>query len=160
MTEAERATPPVVVTQESLRDETFSKAHWEGRQTDWLLQWLVRSSNRASMTIGITLSIGGSIVSGNLISHSDYFAQLADAFSKPFEKIEGWDAQEIKSIILGFDAQPNPDETEEDEVPFQYLHLANARTYFGTSATVPAAPGALWRGKIAAVDGFTLGRIS
>lgn len=159
MPESQDQAKTVVEELDLLNDRIFTKTQWEGRQTDWLLQWLVRSSNRASISIGITLSVGGSIISGKLIPHSVYFAKLAEAFSAPFRQGTVHDADELHDIIMGFDVTPEPESPEED-APFQFLHLENARTYLGTSSSIPGEPGALWRGKISSVDGFTLGLIS
>jgi hypothetical protein len=159
MSESQDQAKTVVEELDLLNDRNFTKTQWEGRQTDWLLQWLVRSSNRASISIGITLSVGGSIISGKLIPHSVYFEKLAEAFSAPFRQEGSHDADELHDIIMGFNVTPEPESPEED-APFQFLHLENARTYLGTSSSIPGEPGALWRGKISSVDGFTLGLIS
>ena len=159
MHESQDQTKTVVEELDLLNDKVFTKTQWEGRQTDWLLQWLVKSSNRASISIGVTLSVSGAMISGKLIPHSVYFARLAEAFSAPFRQEGGHDADDLHDIILGFNVTPEPGSPEEDD-PFQFLHLENARTYFGTSSSIPGEAGTLWRGKISSVDGFTLGLIS
>ncbi|MBD8099398.1 gas vesicle protein [Pseudomonas fluorescens] len=159
MQESQDQTKTVVEELDLLNDKAFTKTQWEGRQTDWLLQWLVRSSNQASLSIGVTLSVGGSVISGKLIPHAVYFERLAESFSAPFREKGDHNADAIQDIILGFNVTPESESSEED-APFQFLHLENARTYLGTSSPIPGEPGALWRGKISSVDGFTLGTIS
>jgi len=134
----------------------YLKTEWEGRQTDWLLQWLVRFSNNTRLSIGITLSVGGSLVSGQLITHGAYFEQLSKDFSEAFRKFEGVDVEELQSAIQTFDSPPQDDDPQP---AMQYLHLKDAKVY--TSSSTPVLSGGqLWRGKISSVDGFTLGTIT
>jgi hypothetical protein len=48
------------------------------------------------------------------------------------------------------------EEEPEDEFIPAYIHLQNT-TFFLTDVDMPILGGAVWRGKIAAVDGFFLG---
>ncbi len=134
-------------------NQEFLKREWDGRQTDWLLQWLCQFINKNGLEVGVTLTIGGMLVTGTLISHDKYFEQFSKDFSDPFA-VSGTEVQEqMRSIILGFNPAVDPDE----QLPaLQYIHLKNARTYMSSSDHLPTK-GTLWRGKIAAVDGFTLG---
>lgn len=137
-------------------DLVMLKSEWEGRQTDWLLQWFTKFVNNTQFQIGITLSVGGNLISGQLISHQSYFEQLALDFSGPFDAIEGVEQSEIKDLLLAFIPQPVAE--EESETAYQFLHLKDAKVY--SNADLPiASNGALWRGKIAAVDGFNLGNL-
>lgn len=140
-----------------LGDTGFLKQEWEGRQTDWLLQWFVQFVNKTPVEVGITLSIGGGLVSGILISHHQYFEELAADFSKPFEAFEGPEAAHVKELVLGFIAPPTP--AGEKEPAMQFLHLRDARLYSAGGEAIPTK-GALWRGKISAVDGFSMGGLS
>ena len=134
----------------------FIRREWEGRQTDWLLQWLVTFSGQTSTSIGVTLTVGGSLISGELISHAAYFQSLAEDFSGAFKKFEGVDADQVKSMILAFDQKVSP----EVKIPApQYLHLRNARVFAGSTGAITSS-GNLWRGKITSVEGFTLGAIA
>jgi hypothetical protein len=136
-------------------NQEFLKREWDGRQTDWLLQWLCQLINKHGLAIGVTLTVGGTLVTGTLISHDKYFEQFSEDFSAPFA-VGGTEAQEqMRSIILGFNPAVDPDE---QTVALQYIHLKNARTYVSSSDHLPTN-GALWRGKIAAVDGFILGSL-
>ncbi|UCP10235.1 gas vesicle protein [Pseudomonas sp. MM213] len=150
--EAEAAVPS---DSDFFNDATSVKQQWEGRQTDWLLQWLCKFVNSNSLEIGVTLTLGGSFVTGTLISHQKYFEQLSSDFSNPFAG-SGEEAQEqIRSLILGFNP---PVIAGEESPPVQYVHLKNAHMYMGANDRLPTN-GALWRGKISAVDGFILGSL-
>ncbi|WP_213880903.1 gas vesicle accessory protein GvpU [Pseudomonas sp. dw_358] len=141
-----------------LGDTGFLKQEWEGRQTDWLLQWFVQFVNKTPVEVGITLSIGGGLVSGILISHHQYFEELAADFSKPFEAFAGPEAEHVKELVLGFIAPPTP--PGEKEPAMQFLHLRDARLYSAGGGEAIPTKGALWRGKISAVDGFSMGGLS
>jgi hypothetical protein len=143
--------------QDMLTDTGFLKQEWEGRQTDWLLQWFVQFVNQTPLEVGITLSIGGGLVSGILISHQQYFEELARDFSKPFEAFEGPEAEHVKALLLGF-VGPVSGEGEREPAR-QFLHLRNARLYSARGEAIPSA-GALWRGKISAIDGFSMGGLN
>ena len=136
-------------------DKEFIKREWEGRQTDWLVQWFAGFVNRTSLEIGVTISVGGAQLSGALISHSTYFSRLADGFSSAFKKFEGIDTDELRKMILGFDQTAVVAEGEKLPAP-QYLHLSDVKIISGGSTL--NIEGGLWRGKIASIDGFILGR--
>jgi hypothetical protein len=145
------------IQQKLLTNQNLIKAEWDGRQTDWLLQWFVKFSNDMSMEISIVLTIGGNLVAGTLIPHKTYFELLADDFSKPFEAFEGDTAKNAKDLILAYIPEPTPE--GEVEPACQYIHLKNARVFTGGNGPI-ATTGVLWRGKIAAVEGFSFGSIS
>ena len=136
-------------------DVEFIKREWEGRQTDWLVQWFAGFVNRTSLEIGVTISVGGAQLSGALVSHSTYFSRLAEGFSSAFTKFEGVDIDQLREMILGFDQTPEVAEGGNLPAP-QYLHLSDVKIISG-GGTINIE-GGLWRGKIASIDGFILGR--
>lgn len=135
-----------------LADPVYSKLEWEGRQVDWLLQWFVGVAGQANLEMGITLSVRGHLVSGLLISPQTYFALLAEQFAQPFADAGSSDADGIRALVRGFDESSG----KEDDPAAQYIHVRDARVYAGQQGPVSPA-GMLWRGKVAAVDGFSLG---
>lgn len=135
-----------------LSDPAYRKMEWEGRQVDWLLQWFVGVAGQANLEVGITLSVRGHLVSGLLISPQAYFALLAEQFAQPFEDAGSSDAASIRALIRGFDESPG----REEDPAAQYLHVRDAKVYTGSEQPVSSG-GMLWRGKVAAVDGFSLG---
>ena len=129
------------------------RTEWSGRQVDWLLQWFVKLVGSLNIEIGVTLTIGGRVISGNLISHQAYFDKLAEDVSAPFAKTASEEtAETMKNLILAY----KPGAPEEGEPAPQYLHLKDCQ--FFNNGVQHAGTGPLWRGKISAVDGFTLGR--
>jgi hypothetical protein len=102
--------------------------------------------------MGITLTVGGALISGNLISAQAYFQRVIESVtnvSKPGEN-PGVDAvTELLKARTPLGGGP---------IAAQYIHLRDARIYNGGSDPLPTN-GSNWRGKIASVDGFSLGRI-
>lgn len=138
------------------RDIKLVKNEWDGRQVDWLLQWLGAFINDSKVTVGVTLTIGGNQITGTLISHQMYFERLADDFSTPFGAQSPELQQVLHARILAFHS---PESAAEEQMPLQYIHLDNARVHAGGNQILPNK-GTLWRGKISAVEGFILGEIS
>lgn len=137
-----------------LSDPVVERTEWSGRQTDWLLQWFVQFVAKSKIEIEVTLSVGGSMITGNLVGPQAYFEQLAEDLSAPFSGFEDQTAGKIKEIILGF----KPGDPEDDDPAFQYIHLKDCTTYSDANSSIVSG-GVLWRGKIASVDGFTLGSV-
>ena len=131
------------------------KGEWDGRQVDWLLQWLCGFVNGTNLNIGITLTVGGNMITGTLIPHQAYFERLAKDLSTPFAAASPEAQKTMHERILGF----NPPEDPETKLPVQYIHLDNARVHSGGHQILPDK-GTLWRGKLAAVEGFILGELN
>ncbi|ALU59678.1 MULTISPECIES: gas vesicle accessory protein GvpU [Pseudomonas] len=136
-------------------DDVIAQFKWQGKQIDWLLQWLVKFVANTKVEMGVTLSVGGNLVSGHLISHDTYFEQLADDISAPFSSFANGTDATMKEMILSF----KPGESSEDTPAFHFIHLKDCRTY-STDGNPICDAGVLWRGRISAVDGFTIGLIA
>ncbi|MGO3542324.1 MAG: gas vesicle accessory protein GvpU [Pseudomonas helleri] len=151
MTEAEYVAPKDLLKAD-LSDGVFDKTQWEGRGVDGLLQWIVEIIMNSDISIGISLTIGGNIVSGMLIPHKKYFEKLSEDFSRPFDPES---AAVLKERILSFIP---PQHDGDDGVAPQFLHLEHAQIITVPSGAL-TSEGMLWRGKISAVEGFSLGRL-
>lgn len=127
----------------------------QGKQIDWLLQFLVKFVVTTPVEIGVTLSVGGNLVSGQLISHDAYFKQLAEDMAAPFAQFEDGTEASVKEIILSF----TPGESADDTSAFHFIHLKDCKTYSSDQSPI-CAEGVLWRGRIASVDGFNLGLLT
>lgn len=134
--------------------ELIAQFKAEGKQIDWLLQWLVKFVVSTKVELGVTLSIGGNLVSGLLISHDDYFDQLAQDLAAPLGQYDNGAEKSLKEIILSF----KPGDLAQDTSDFHFIHLKDSRTY-STDQSPICESGVLWRGRIAAVDGFSVGQI-
>ncbi|MBA1229184.1 gas vesicle protein [Pseudomonas viridiflava] len=136
-------------------DDVIAHIQWQGKQIDWLLQWLVKFVANTKVEMGVTLSVGGNLVSGHLISHDTYFEQLAEDISAPFTQFSNGTDEAMKEMILSF----KPGDSAQDTPAFHFIHLKDCRTYSNDGSPICEA-GVLWRGRIAAVDGFTIGLIA
>lgn len=130
---------------------------------DWLLTWLVWLANKFNLSQGVTLHVGGLVVTGSIISGKEYLDSVADLhYPKDIDaksENETW----RKLIADGFrhftpfyiDDSGNP---RDDTAP-AYIHLKDVRIVSGGGQVHPIS-GTLWRGKIASVDAFLVGSMS
>lgn len=138
---------------EQFGDDIYTKTKWEGRQSDWLIQWFVDFVNEADASFPMTFTVGGNLVSGYLISESVYFDQLAVDFSVSVGE-QAKDA--AQKLILAL--KPLPLAEGDEKAPDQFVHLKSAQVF--TEAGKPiVSGGALWRGKISSIEGFHLGSL-
>lgn len=129
-----------------------------GPPADWFLQTLVSMVNDNDMEISATLFLGGSIVSGLLISGNKYFAIFGDEFSDSFPGLDPESKKTMSDSFARHGAIYTDPELKSDELP-NYVHMRDAHTYTGESE-VPQNRGVLWRGRLSEVGGFWLGIMS
>ncbi|ABE43295.1 gas vesicle accessory protein GvpU [Polaromonas sp. JS666] len=127
-----------------------------GQSVDYYLQQLVSLANENEYEIGITLLLGGSVVSGILIGGRKYFDTFAADFSAAWT---GEDKDEIHNSFAAYGDIYDPAKRKQLPMPPQYIHLQNARIQF-LNGSMPTNGGVLWRGKINAVSGFHLGMLA
>ncbi|MDX7860227.1 MULTISPECIES: gas vesicle accessory protein GvpU [Aeromonas] len=103
---------------------------------------------------GITLTVGGTLVSGQLISGKEYFDHLADLLHQD-DQVEGSVSntlsREMKWMSENIYSDPDSNKTV-------YIHLKDAQHYSGV--TPLPTNGGYWRGRLCDVSGFTLGSMS
>lgn len=128
---------------------------------DWFLQDLVDIVNTSNtgFSFGITLNVGGFLVSGQLIGGKEYFesfgSDFAGAFFTTFPN-NGEDAENIKaSFARNGEIYSSNDEVEVP--PPNYIHLKDAKFHNTNGEPIPSNRGVLWRGRLSGVDGFSLG---
>jgi hypothetical protein len=127
-----------------------------GQGIDWYLQKLVSLANEAGLEMGLTLLVGGNIVSGTLISGKKYFETFAAEFSAAWP---GEDKETIRTSFASYTSIYDHAERQEEAPPPQYIHLQNTK-FHSASGNIPSSGGVLWRGRINAVSGFNLGSLS
>ncbi|AKP91853.1 gas vesicle protein [Achromobacter ruhlandii] len=125
---------------------------------DVFLQFLVNLVNNGGQleSIGVTLQMGGMLVSGSIVSGAEYFDRFAAAFADSLSDMEPPARQAVRTSLaelgdvfrLPQPAEPLPN----------YIHLADA-LFFTADGTPIAGQPTLWRGRSSAVDGFILGRL-
>ncbi|CUI62950.1 gas vesicle accessory protein GvpU [Achromobacter xylosoxidans] len=125
---------------------------------DVFLQFLVNLVNNGGQlkSIGVTLQMGGMLVSGSIVSGAEYFDRFAETFSDSLSDMDTQTRQSVRTSLaelgdvfrLPQPAEPLPN----------YIHLVDA-LFFTADGTPIAGQPTLWRGRSSAVDGFILGRL-
>lgn len=124
---------------------------------DWFLQNLVDWANQHNFSFGITLNVGGFLVSGSLIGGKEYFDGFGEDFVSAYEDQEL--AEKIKNIIAK-NGELYTISDEKDVPPPTYIHLKDARCFNTNGNPIPGNRGVWWRGRISEVDGFSIGSLS
>lgn len=123
--------------------------------TDWFLAWVISYADNG-VEQGITLSVGGNLITGLVISGRSYFSELGLAYKKSHPENAG-----VGESYANFSKLwPMPAATGEffPSHP-EYIHLRKARIIASDGVFIPNR-GSLWRCKLSAVDGFSLGEMS
>lgn len=125
---------------------------------DVFLQFLVNLVNNGGQlkSIGVTLQMGGMLVSGSIVSGAAYFDRFAESFADSLSDMDATARQSVRTSLaelgdvfrLPQPAEPLPN----------YIHLADA-LFFTADGTPIAGQPTLWRGRSSAVDGFILGQL-
>jgi hypothetical protein len=127
---------------------------------DWFLQSLVDLVNRTGVPIGITLTVGGTQVSGHLSSGKAYFEGFASVFTQSFQQSAPEFATAMNEVFQGYGQIYEDDKkSEQPKEPPNYIHLKNVHIFTGPNAPIPKDDGSWWRGRISEVEGFILGTL-
>lgn len=125
-----------------------------GTDSDPWLQMILSWGER-NVGAGITLTIGGSLISGTVCSEREYFtkvsAQVADAFRAAWPEE---DFETLEETITGM----GTDRATAEEIPGQrFIHLRNPKIFNGRRFAIDAGEGNYWRGRVDSIQGFQVG---
>lgn len=129
---------------------------------DWFLRSLVGIVNTTGISFGITLSVKGLTISGNLIGGKGFFEEGCK------EWIMGWPpeiGQVFENIFKEVTEKIYPanivkgEEKEESDIIYEYIHLSDAKIFSPGQTPIPNNRAIYWRGRISEVDGFFLGML-
>lgn len=126
---------------------------------DWFLQMLVGMANDG-MGIGLSLNVGGLIVSGTLCGGKEYFYSFGEQLGEGMYPSDSDEATNVAKVYrnIGDDVYSK---SESQSDPATYLHMKNAQFFSPKGDSIPSnGEGTLWRGKVSEIDGFSLGRFS
>jgi hypothetical protein len=128
---------------------------------DWFLQTIVAYAN-VGFEIGLTLMVGGLTVSGVLISGKKYFEELGEsvrAAKSQSPEMMNTLAETWSSFSRIYE---KPEGASDDWLlpPASYIHLRSAYVFAPGAGHLPTGKGTLWRGRVAAVDGFAIGNLT
>jgi hypothetical protein len=139
-------------------DDTVSGAgSGAAANEDWFLAELVSWANTFGFQAGITLHVGGTIVSGTMISGAAYFALFRSSLSVALSGSPPEIMTPIDDMLSTYGSIY--DKPEVITHPGHYIHLRDAYVFDPAGNALPRG-GALWRGKLSAIDGFSLGSLS
>lgn len=144
---------------QQVTDESQQKAWPSFPEVDWFLQSLVDAANGCDRTvIGITLQVGGFLVSGMLASGRMYFEELgADYASTVSEET----AEMVRETFAKCGEIYKSTDDENPDLPQPtYVHLKEARLFNAAGKPIPENHGVWWRGRLSEVSGFCLGILS
>ena len=155
-------------------------AYWQ--EPDFLLTDLVSlMANRAESQMGVTLMVKGAILTGTLVGEREYLRRVNDMFKRMARETLAKPTKEDLSSIdeaFGFDElieDDYPEEGEEEETedeavekadvreasPIRHLHLKDpVIIYPGSTLSFMDSALPILRIRLAAIDGWMLGRIS
>ena len=139
--------------------QPVAKEDYPVEQPDWFLQTLVSMVNTAPVDFGITLQVGGFLVSGNLISGAKYFEAFGSEFSTGLKDPEVAETYRKMFAEGAKIYEPDVNKTEEDLPLSTFIHLKDTRFFNGSGAPIPGNRGVWWRGRISEVSGFVLGTL-
>ncbi|MBM7346050.1 hypothetical protein [Pantoea coffeiphila] len=138
------------MTDESLKDES-SDVQYSLPAKDSLLVDFVRWANRG-VSISVTLSVKGTIYSGNVIGGAEWCNQIIAAAAK----LHGSEDNKTAFVEYFHSVKDNLyTDLKDDFDDVGFIHLKDVRVYQGSQPI--KLPETLWRLKIGEVDGFTIG---
>ena len=126
---------------------------------DGLLEFLC-SLAETGVELGITLTLGGSVISGQMVGRQRYAGELAERLSGAGEV-----GVSLGQAIVELLTPPHLPTSEEPDVngdaadvpaDFNFIHLIHATTYHGAQQLGSGEP---WRGRLQSVSGWTLGQL-
>lgn len=123
---------------------------------DWFLQNLVNIVNSGGLSFGVTLNVGGFLVSGQLVGGKEYFEGFGSDFAGAFSDSES--AEYIQKSFAKHGEIYSSD--KETSPPPSYIHLKEAKFFNTNGNPIPGNRGIWWRGRLSQVDGFSLGSLS
>lgn len=139
---------------------------------DSILQLLVTLSNSGGFSVGITLWVKGTVITGDLVGFTEYMDELASMMRNP----DGIRSPQIRSppepgdedeprrvlelIASGLDSIRS--ELEGSTVPPSMIHLKNVGLLQPDGQVIPfyraERRNMMWRGPLHTIDGFILGK--
>jgi hypothetical protein len=126
-------------------------------EPDWFLRTIASLVDRQGMEIGITLSVGGILVTGIMVGGRKYFEHFAKKFASGFSDpdLSASLEKSISQYTQIYDNAP-----EDVEATPTFVHIRDVAFYASSATPIPSQKGHWWRGRLTKVDGFVLGTLS
>ncbi len=124
----------------------------EGRDDDLLAQLVAFAG--IGLSVGVTLTVGGSVITGNLCNGKEYIEHIRDSIvGAGGDDLQAFLEPYFADRLAIYDDQP-------DVIRIAYVHLRDAVIFNGAQRGIPTNRGVFWRGRLDAIDGWCLGTIS
>jgi hypothetical protein len=123
------------------------------RTSDDVLRVLARLAQESGVEMGITLAVGGGVVSGVLIAREKWLDKYVLAYSASSEE-----GQAVARRLREAFSQNDLIESEATPFSYHYLHLQDAQVVHGSTG-LPADRGGFWRVRLDAVTGWSPGTL-
>ena len=127
---------------------------------DVVLAELARLADSSDLQVGLTVYIGGTVVSGMLVSGREYFEgsalrlQSAEGPPEAQATLEHFFRAQMEQA---YPSSGSASTNGEEVAPVGYLHLRGARPFDANGPYL--SEGVWWRGRIDKIDGFNFGVI-
>ena len=128
------------------------------KDNDEILEFLIRKVEETGIGAGITLSINGSILTGNLIKSKIYYDKMIEMYdfdnsqltAKNQEEIDKWNDYHTEYVDL-----INELKKQDPQQNLKYIHLEHV-TFRNVNSNI-LTQAIVWRGKLSSIDGFSIG---
>ncbi|WP_434998682.1 gas vesicle accessory protein GvpU [Vibrio scophthalmi] len=124
---------------------------------DWYIQNMISLANHG-IDVGITLTVGGTVMSGKLISGKKYFDLVTEQIESSLSD------ENFKKVFVSFlesnSARYQGSPSEMPATQNAYIHLMDAKIFDSQGNSIPTNEGLLWRGKLDSISGISIGTIS
>ncbi|PKR79148.1 gas vesicle protein GvpU [Halalkalibacillus sediminis] len=119
-------------------------------KNDALLEQIINQVHSGELSVDVSLNVNGTLVTGTIISASEYLDTVAGYFSGKSDA----EKKMKEKLSQGKEQLDNQRETE-----INFIHLKDANFFDEKGNALPSEGGVLWRGKLTQVDGYFLGKI-
>jgi hypothetical protein len=134
-------------------------SHDSKEMDDIVLEGYVHAVNRSVDTgIGVTLFVGGSVITGMLIGIAEYYSLLGDFWAETFKNDTGAMMAKSYKELSKRTHRSLTSQKDDDHRPPVFIHLKNAQVV-SADGMVPSSPTMLWRGRIGQVQGYAMGTL-
>ncbi len=125
---------------------------------DGLLEFLITKVEETGIGAGITLCVNGSIITGNLIKSRIYYDKMIEMYDFDENQLTAKNAEELakwNDYYAQYVSFINELKRQENQQNLKYIYLEHV-TFRNVNSNIPTQA-IVWRGKLSAVDGFSIG---
>ncbi|MBA3978894.1 MAG: hypothetical protein H0X50_12040 [Nitrosopumilus sp.] len=125
---------------------------------DGLLEFLITKVEETGIGAGLTLCVNGSIITGNLIKSRIYYDKMIEMYDFDKDQLTAKNAEELakwNDYYAQYVSFINELKRQENQQNLKYIYLEHV-TFRNVNSNIPIQA-IVWRGKLSAVDGFSIG---